>query len=199
MPLNIDWQQILLHLLNFVILFTGLWFLLYKPVRSFMQKRKEHYEKMDADAEKKHAEAEEKRAVYEEKLAHAEDEIAEKRRLAEKETAEYDERKRRETDELAKNIVLFFGQLQARLVSYLCIYRNQVTGVEIRFFKKRGRDGNPVKLALFLFFQLYDVLRNIQNHGAGLYVIFVQVDVDHHLSFLAYQSYERIYATGVFE
>ena len=71
MPLNIDWQQILLHLLNFVILFTGLWFLLYKPVRSFMQKRKEHYEKMDADAEKKHAEAEEKRAVYEEKLAQA--------------------------------------------------------------------------------------------------------------------------------
>ena len=115
MPLNIDWQQILLHLLNFVILFTGLWFLLYKPVRSFMQKRKEHYEKMDADAEKKHAEAEEKRAVYEEKLAHAEDEIAEKRRLAEKETAEYDERKRRETDELAKNIVADARQDAARI------------------------------------------------------------------------------------
>ncbi len=105
MPLNIDWQQILLHLLNFVILFAGLWLLLYKPVRSFMQKRREHYEKMDADAQKKCAEAEEKRAAYEEKLAHAEDEIAEKRRQAEKETAEYDERQRRETDELAKNIV----------------------------------------------------------------------------------------------
>ena len=32
MPLNIDWQQILLHLLNFAILFAGLWLLLYKPV-----------------------------------------------------------------------------------------------------------------------------------------------------------------------
>lgn len=50
-PLNIDWQQILLHLLNFVILFAGLYLLLYKPVKAFMQKRREHYEKMDKDAE----------------------------------------------------------------------------------------------------------------------------------------------------
>ena len=38
-PLNIDWQQILLHVLNFVILFGGLYFLLYKPVKNFMAKR----------------------------------------------------------------------------------------------------------------------------------------------------------------
>ena len=115
MPLNIDWQQILLHLLNFVILFTGLWFLLYKPVRAFMQKRREHYEKMDAEAAKKNAEAEEKRAAYEEKLAHAENEIAEKRRQAEKQTAEYSERQRRETDELARNIVADARQDAARI------------------------------------------------------------------------------------
>ena len=53
MPLNIDWQQILLHLLNFVILFAGLWLLLYKPVRNFMQKRNEEYENRDAEAERK--------------------------------------------------------------------------------------------------------------------------------------------------
>ena len=68
MPLNIDWQQILLHLLNFVILFTGLWFLLYKPVRAFMQKRREHYEKMDAEAAKQvrinEAEAEVVREIF---------------------------------------------------------------------------------------------------------------------------------------
>ena len=45
-PLNIDWQQILLHLLNFVILFAGLYLLLYKPIKAFIQKRKAHYEKM---------------------------------------------------------------------------------------------------------------------------------------------------------
>ena len=41
MPLNIDWQQILLHLLNFVILFAGRWLLLYKPVKKFMNGRRE--------------------------------------------------------------------------------------------------------------------------------------------------------------
>lgn len=38
-PLNVDWQQILLHLFNFIILFGGLWLLLYKPVKDFMAKR----------------------------------------------------------------------------------------------------------------------------------------------------------------
>ena len=37
-PLNIDWQQILLHLLNFVILAGGLYLLLYQPVKAFMEK-----------------------------------------------------------------------------------------------------------------------------------------------------------------
>ena len=36
-PLNIDWQQILLHLLNFVILAGGLYLLLYQPVKAFME------------------------------------------------------------------------------------------------------------------------------------------------------------------
>ena len=38
MPLNINWQQILLHLLNLVILAVGLYLILYKPVKKFMQK-----------------------------------------------------------------------------------------------------------------------------------------------------------------
>ena len=44
-PLNIDWQQILLHLLNFVILAGGLYLLLYKPVKTFMEKRQQYYPK----------------------------------------------------------------------------------------------------------------------------------------------------------
>lgn len=40
MPLNIDWQQILLHLLNFLILGVGLYLLLYKPVRKFMKRER---------------------------------------------------------------------------------------------------------------------------------------------------------------
>ena len=49
-PLNIDWQQILLHALNFVILVGGLYFLLYKPVKKFMAQREAHYRDMDEKA-----------------------------------------------------------------------------------------------------------------------------------------------------
>ena len=38
-PLNIDWQQILLHLLNFAILAGGLYLLLYKPVKAGISSR----------------------------------------------------------------------------------------------------------------------------------------------------------------
>ena len=41
LPLNIDWQQILLHALNLVILVGGLYALLFKPVKKFMDQRAE--------------------------------------------------------------------------------------------------------------------------------------------------------------
>ena len=51
-PLNIDWQQILLHLLNFVILAGGLYLLLYQPVKAFMEKRQSFYQEQNAQAAK---------------------------------------------------------------------------------------------------------------------------------------------------
>ena len=50
MPLNINLQQILLHALNFVILFGALYFLLYRPVKTYMDGRRAHYAKLDEDA-----------------------------------------------------------------------------------------------------------------------------------------------------
>ena len=76
MPLNINLQQILLHALNFVILFGAMYFLLYKPVKSFMDSRKAHYEKMDEDAKAVHAEAGKTKAGYEAQLKSADEEIA---------------------------------------------------------------------------------------------------------------------------
>ena len=75
-PLNIDWQQILLHLLNFTILFAALYFFLYKPVKDFMEKREAGYKKQHDDAEQALADAEKTKAEYEEKIAGAEEEIA---------------------------------------------------------------------------------------------------------------------------
>ena len=77
-PLNIDFQQILLHLLNFVILFAIIYFLLYKPVKKFMEKRRQEYEDMDAQAERKLSEASQMKESYEEKLKGADEEIRSK-------------------------------------------------------------------------------------------------------------------------
>ena len=49
---------ILLHLLNFVILAGGLYLLLYKPVKTFMEKRQQYYQEQDAKAAKTLADAE---------------------------------------------------------------------------------------------------------------------------------------------
>ena len=53
MPLNIDFLQILLHMLNFVILAGGLFILLYKPVNQFLEQRKNYF----ADLEKRNKES----------------------------------------------------------------------------------------------------------------------------------------------
>ena len=73
-PLNIDWQQILLHLFNFLILFGGLYLLLYRPVKAFMDKRTAYYADMDAEAERKMADAERQEKQYRDHLANVENE-----------------------------------------------------------------------------------------------------------------------------
>ncbi len=79
MPLNIDWQQILLHLLNFVILAGGLYFLLYKPVEDFMGKRAEEYKRIDELSMQDRIETEAMRKEMQEKFDAVEEEIAQKR------------------------------------------------------------------------------------------------------------------------
>lgn len=64
MPLNIDFQQILLHMLNFVILFAGLGLLLYTPVRRFLNKRR-------GDIAAKEEELAQKAAQQQDILSHA--------------------------------------------------------------------------------------------------------------------------------
>ena len=76
LPLNIDWQQILLHLFNFAILSLGLYLLLYKPVKSFMDKRAETIAKQAEDANSKLDEAEALKLEYEKRLESADKEAA---------------------------------------------------------------------------------------------------------------------------
>ncbi len=98
MPLGIDFTQILLHLFNVIILFVGLYILLYAPVKAFMQKRSDYYADLEKDTKAALEEANAKKAEYEEKLAAADQEIEEKRKAANSEIAAM----KREQSEAAK-------------------------------------------------------------------------------------------------
>jgi len=87
MPLNIDFVQILLHMLNFVILAGGLTLLLFRPVKKFINERQKYFE----DKEKEIADGLENnqnlKAEYEKRLASVDTEIEEMRLNAKNETA----------------------------------------------------------------------------------------------------------------
>ncbi|MBO5353049.1 MAG: ATP synthase F0 subunit B [Lachnospiraceae bacterium] len=87
-PLNIDWQQILLHLFNFTLLAGGLYFLLYKPVKDFMEKRLAYYTGLEEEAAKKLEEASRIEKEYQTRLDQIDTEISEKKEQAAKETEE---------------------------------------------------------------------------------------------------------------
>lgn len=105
LPLNIDWQQILLHLFNFSILFAILYFFLYSPVKKFMDERTEHYEELEEEAKANFEEAEKAKAEYLEKLAAADDEIFLKKEKARKELEESKTAKIKQAEAEAEKIV----------------------------------------------------------------------------------------------
>ena len=65
-----------MHLLNFLILFAILYFVLYKPVRNFMENREKTYRDMDDEARDNLRASEETKAQYETKISEAESEIS---------------------------------------------------------------------------------------------------------------------------
>ena len=88
MPLNIDFVQVLLHLLNFVILAGGLTILVYKPVMKFLDARRAKFEALAEQNQAAKEESDRLQQAYASRLADAEAEIAEQRQKAERESAE---------------------------------------------------------------------------------------------------------------
>ena len=82
MPLNIDVQQILLHMFNFVLLAVGLYLLLYKPVKNFMDNRTAEIEKQKREASELLQAAVEKEKAYSDLLKSAEEETRKKQEAA---------------------------------------------------------------------------------------------------------------------
>ena len=105
LPLNIDFQQILLHLLNFTLLFAGIYFLLYKPVRDFMKKREQNYIEMQKTADEVLAHAMEAKHEYEGKLSAADAEIAAKKKQAAEELEQFRRKKTGDANAEAERIL----------------------------------------------------------------------------------------------
>ena len=105
MPLNIDWQQILLHWMNLAILTGGLYILLYKPVKGFIAKREEHYRQLYEQAAQKQAEAERVHAEYQAKLDGADEEIHQARAKAQQAIQQSTEDQLAQAKEQARQIV----------------------------------------------------------------------------------------------
>ena len=104
-PLNIDWQQILLHLFNFSILVGGLYLLLFKPVKSFMDKRVKHYADMESAAAEREKATRELEASMQQRQAALDAELDEKRAAAAREAEAYAQQQRDAAREQADKIV----------------------------------------------------------------------------------------------
>jgi F-type H+-transporting ATPase subunit b len=76
LPLGLSSIEILLHLLNFTILLIGVRFLLWKPIKKFMDKRKAEYQTAEDNSKNMTKEAEELKAKYETLLNDADKEKA---------------------------------------------------------------------------------------------------------------------------
>lgn len=105
MPLNINLQQILLHWMNLAILTGGLYFLLFKPVKQFIEKREAHYRELDKQAEDKLAQAEQLKADCQAKLDQADDEIRQERSHAQQVAAQAAQEQLEQAQEQAERIV----------------------------------------------------------------------------------------------
>ena len=104
-PLNIDPQQILLHWMNLAILTGGLYFLLYKPVKRFMEKREAHYRELEEQAQDRLAQAEQLKADRQAKLDAAEEEIRQERSRAQQAAAQAAQEQLEQAEEQARHIV----------------------------------------------------------------------------------------------
>ncbi len=80
--MGLDWQQILLHVFNLIILVVGLSLLLFKPVRGFMRAREEKYKKSAEEHAKRTDEIKELDAERERKIKSLDKELAEHRKAA---------------------------------------------------------------------------------------------------------------------
>lgn len=105
MPLNIDFQQIFLHLFNFTLLFAILYYLLYKPVKNFMAKREDYYSNMETEARQNLSDAQKEKEQYQTLRAEANSVISEEKKRVRQELDELYAKKICQAQEDAEKIL----------------------------------------------------------------------------------------------
>lgn len=90
---------------NLIILGFGLYLLLYKPVKAFMDKREAYYKDLDDSANKKNEDADKLLKEYQDKLAKADEQIEDKKNIAMKELDDKVNSELNKAKEDAKRIV----------------------------------------------------------------------------------------------
>lgn len=90
---------------NLIILGFGLYYILYKPVKAFMDKREAYYKGLDDSANKKNEDADKLLKEYQDKLAKADEEIKDKKNIAMKELDDKVNSELNKAKEDAKRIV----------------------------------------------------------------------------------------------
>jgi F-type H+-transporting ATPase subunit b len=105
MPLGIDFVQIFLHMFNVVVLFGGLYVLLYSPVKKFMNQREEHYKQVEEETNKALKEANRLQEEHQAQLDRVTSEIAQEKQKAAKELQDMRSKKVKEAHEEASRII----------------------------------------------------------------------------------------------
>jgi F-type H+-transporting ATPase subunit b len=105
MPLGIDFVQIFLHMFNVVVLFGGLYVLLYSPVKKFMNQREEHYKQVEEETNKALKEANRMKEEHQAQLDQVASEIASEKQKAAKELQDMRSQRVKEAHEEASRII----------------------------------------------------------------------------------------------
>lgn len=105
MPLGIDFVQILLHLFNVIILFGGLYYILFGPVKKFMDQREEHYRQLDEEKTQALADAQKMKEDYDKQLQASADQVLVEKQKATREIQELRRQKVTEAQEEARRII----------------------------------------------------------------------------------------------
>ncbi len=132
MPLGLDLQTLIAHLVNIAVLFLVLRFLLYKPIKNFMENRANGYTQREEDVSKAEKRANDLKKKYEEQMKNAdqesEDIVLESRKDANKRADEIIKQAREQAQEMLE---LARKEIQEERANAKVLMREEVANLAV--------------------------------------------------------------------